>query len=201
MKLLVLLAWVVYVHFFLRIFFSDFRIGNFFITLILFGVLLVLLIYWSIRVLTTPKASRRSESSGSSSSDQPDPARQAASAAQAPAYHYLTFRVAGTSFKNSDGSSRQTILRHLKFGDSPWADDPDRLTVTIDETSFDGQLALAVSVNGYQIGFVPKKDIATVEEVWQSSEKFRIVDVKIIGGGKTDDGDPLSYGCEITLRY
>lgn len=184
MKLLVLLAWVVYVHFFLRIFFSDFRIGNFFITLILFGVLLVLLIYWSIRVLTTPKAPR-----------------QATSAAQAPAYHYLTFRVAGTSFKNSDGSSRQTILRHLKFGDSPWVDDPDRFTVTIDETSFDGQLALAVSVNGYQVGFVPKKDIATVEEVWQSSEKFRIVDVKIIGGGKTPEGDPISYGCEITLRY
>ena len=199
MKLLVLLAWVVYVHFFLRIFFSDFRIGNFFITLILFGVLLVLLIYWSIRVLTAPKAPRRSGSSGSSSSHRPDP--QAVPAAQAPAYHYLTFRVAGTSFKNSDGSSRQTILRHLKFGDSPWADDPDRLTVTIDETSFDGQLALAVSVNGYQVGFVPKKDIATVEEVWQSSEKFCIVDVKIIGGGKTPEGDPISYGCEIKIRY
>lgn len=199
MKLLILLAWVVYVHFFLRIFFSDFRIGNFFITLLLFGVLLVLLIYWSIRVLTTPKAPRRAGSSGSSSSGQTDP--QAVPAAQAPAYHYLTFRVAGTSFKNSDGSSRQDILRHLKFGDSPWADDPNRLTVTIDETSFDGQLALAVSLNGYQVGFVPKKDIATVEEVWQSSEKFRIVDVKIIGGGKTPEGDPISYGCEIKIRY
>jgi cbb3-type cytochrome oxidase subunit 3 len=113
----------------------------------------------------------------------------------------FSFRVAGTTFPNEDGESRQAILRHLKFGDAPWADDPEDLLATIEETSIDGRQAFAVLVNGYQVGFVPKSMISRVAAAREHVATCFVSSVRIVGGGTDPDGNPLNYGCEITLDF
>ena len=89
----------------------------------------------------------------------------------------------------------------MKFGDEPWADDPEDLVVTIEEETFDGELALAVYVNDYQVGYVPKNLIQKVQRARQSVAACYVSDAKITGGGTASDGRELSYGCSITLEY
>lgn len=113
----------------------------------------------------------------------------------------ITFRVAGTTFDNDDGSSRQEILRHLKFGDAPWANDQDDLTATLEETEYDGQQAITVFINDYQVGFVPKTSIRQVAAARKHVATCYVSDVRILGGGADSEGRPLSYGCEITVEY
>jgi len=113
----------------------------------------------------------------------------------------FSFRVAGTTFSNEDGENRQDILRHLKFGDAPWADDPEDLLATFEETSIDGRQAFAVLVNGYQVGFVPKSMVPRVAAAREHVATCFVSSVRIIGGGTDPEGNPLNYGCEITLDF
>ena len=190
----VVLAWIAYLGALIQFLFGGLRIRNFFTTVLIVGVLFIVLFLWTLHKLTEPsKRTRRAEAT-----------RQAAgSSAPAPAADSgsVTFRVAGTTFDNSDGTSRQEILRHMKFGDEPWADDPEDLAVTIEEETFDGELALAVYVNDYQVGYVPKNLIQKVERARKSVATCYVSDVKITGGGTASDGRELSYGCSITLEY
>lgn len=118
-----------------------------------------------------------------------------------PKYTYFTFRVAGTTFKNADGSDRQKILRHIKFRDEPYAEEGTRLYAEIKETTFNGETAFIVLVNDYQIGFVPKKSILDVVDAF-SGKDFSITAIDVVGGGRDKEtGERLSYGCEITGRY
>ena len=192
----VVLAWIAYLGVFVQFLFGGLRIRNFFTTVLIIGVLFIVLFLWTLHQITEPskrarKAAAARQAAGSSA---PAPAPAADSGS-------VTFRVAGTTFDNSDGTSRQDILRHMKFGDPPWADDPEDLAVTIEEETFDGELALAVFINDYQVGFVPKNYIQKVEQARKSVATCYVSDVKITGGGTAADGRELSYGCSITLEY
>lgn len=187
----VVIVWIAYGFLFVRFLFHGFRIGSFFATLLIVGVLFILLFLWTVHKITQPTSKRTRQAAGSSS-----PASGSAASTGS-----ITFRVAGTTFDNDDGSSRQDILRHLKFGDEPWADDPDDLLATIEEETFNGELAFSVLVNGYQVGFVPKGYIQKVAKARQNVSSCYVSSVKITGGGTAEDGRKLSYGCTITLEY
>lgn len=192
----VILAWVAYCALFVRFLFHGLRIGNFITTALIIGALFILLVLWTVHHLTKPPERVRQAVDAWKASGSSAPA--AGSAADSGS---VTFRVAGTTFDNSDGTSRQEILRHMKFGDPPWADDPEDLAVTIEEETFDGELALAVYINDYQVGYVPKTLIQKVLRARQSVATCYVSDVKITGGGTASDGRELSYGCRITLEY
>lgn len=189
----VIVAWIAYLYFFVRFLFHGFRIGGFLATAGIAALLFIVLIVWTFRQLSKPGKKARQAVMNRQAA-----ARSAASGMDSGS---VSFRVAGVSFDNEDGTSRQEILRHLKFGDSPWANDPDDLVASIEETTFDGDLAFTVFVNGYQVGFVPKASVRKVSEALQHVATYFISSVRITGGGSGSDGRDLSYGCEISLEY
>lgn len=192
----VILAWVAYCALFVRFLLHGLRIGNFITTALIIGALFILLVLWTVHHITKPseRVQQAADALKASGSSAPAPVPAADSGS-------VSFRVAGTTFDNSDGTSRQEILRHMKFGDPPWADNPEDLLVTIEEEDYEGNLAFAVLINGYQIGFVPKSHIRQVEKAQQNISTCYVSDVKITGGGTAEDGRELYYGCKITLDY
>ena len=111
-------------------------------------------------------------------------------------YEHIKFKVKGVTFKNDDGSSRQTILRKLKFRDPPF---DEKVITSLEEYEFDGERALAICVNDLQIGSLPKEllDIA-FEHI---DDNLCISAVDVYGGGKDEDGERRNYGAEAYLRY
>lgn len=186
----VLLVASAYVYLTIRILFHSLRIVNFPVSIALVAIGFLAVPCWAIHRLTKP---RRRSSSAPAAAPAPE-------AAAVPEKETFTFRVAGTSFSNPDGSSRQTILRHMKFGDEPFAHGQDPLDVSISPVTFEGDPAFEIHINGYMIGYVPKKYIEKIDAI-SGAEDCTIKHVAIIGGGCDDDGKPLSYGCEITLAY
>ena len=192
----VAIAWVAYCVLFVQFLFHGFRIRDFITTILIVGVLFILLVLWTVHKLTEPSKRARKAAAARQAAGSPAPSSGSAAGSGS-----VTFRVAGTTFENDDGTSRQDILRHMKFGDAPWAEDPEDLMVTIEEETYEGEPAFAVFINDYQVGFVPKNYIQKVETARQNVASCFVSDVKITGGGTAEDGRKLSYGCSITLEY
>ena len=200
----IIIVWAAYIYAADRAVFHGFRIKDFPTTVIVFGVAFFVIAFWSGIHLTKSaarKAQRRAAAQPPQQSPRPSSSASGTrgSSAGTGGSHEITFRVAGTSFSNDDGTARQDILRALKFGDAPYSSgsDPD---VDIEETTFDGELALAVTVNGFLIGFVPKSSISKVKAALDSFA-WTADACRVIGGGNSATGEPLSYGCEITVSW
>lgn len=194
---LVLLAFIGYMWLVERVIFEGLRIGSFLTSLGALFALGVALAIWALRHLTRP--SRRPAAPA------PQPAPPAAAPAGSAASFGLretTFRVAGVTFDNDDGTSRQEILRGLRWRESPYASGDDDLTLTTAffETEYIGQPAIEVHINDYMIGHVPKSRIPDVSAAIASCS-CTVDDVAIYGGGYDDDGIRHSYGCEITISW
>ncbi len=112
----------------------------------------------------------------------------------------VTFRVAGVTFDNDDGSSRQEILRHLRFRDEPYVDEDAELMVNFVESEYEGQLAIEVWINDYQVGHVPKSKISQVKAA-MDSHAWTVDSCSIYGGSRDESGEKHSYGCEISLSW
>lgn len=185
---LILIAWFAYVYLIDRCVFHGLSFGGFLQTVAVLAILFIVLMVWSVRRMLRPAAGKQQAA--------PRPAAPAGTDSGS-----ITFRVAGTTFDNDDGTSRQEILRHLKFGDEPWADGPEDLNAELEETEYNGETAFAVLINGYQVGNVPRANIPQVITAREHVATCYVSSVRILGGGTGSDGKPLSYGCEITLEY
>ena len=194
---LVILLWAAYAWFAYQIITHNIQIANFPTSTAILVISFFVLIFVSVKILITPSRKQREAVRRAAAAQY---AANRATVATADSGTF-TFRTAGTTFANDDGTSRQDILRHLKFGDPPYADDPDDLAVDLQEMSHDGQPAIAVLVNGYQVGFVPKNYIRQVQNALAHVSTCYVSDVRIIGGGTSDDGRRLCYGCEIALTF
>lgn len=106
----------------------------------------------------------------------------------------FTFNVAGVTFKNGR-KSRQTILRQIKYKDSPF---DQRLDVKLEQYDFEGRPAISVTVNGEMIGNVPKEH---TDFFLQNADKMLgVKNLEIVGGGTSRYTDEkLSYGAKITV--
>ena len=104
---------------------------------------------------------------------------------------YMTFRVAGVTFNNDDGTNRQEIIAQIKK-DRDYNSTENKLDLK--EFSYDGKPALAVFIDGKQVGNVPATN---VDFLLEKIEKERLVSAKLkfLGGGD------LTYGIEITLGF
>lgn len=185
--------WVIYLYIAYQIFFNNLRFNDFQTTLTYFTLLSILLIifsfvYWK---WLRPRKHKKAESSISS----PSHPKNIKSSIKT-----ISFNVAGTTFPNDDGTSRQRILRAIKFGDAPYANTSGDMDIHIEESSFEGETAFEVYINDYQIGYVPKSKIAEVKKAFDT---FTCTEdsAEIVGGGNTEDGSALSYGCIVTISY
>ena len=101
----------------------------------------------------------------------------------------IEFHVAGVTFNNGK-KPRQEILEDIYFMEPPFDDSVD---VTFERTDFEGELAIAVYANKIQLGYVPKKIINELDEMWSGNY---VAACNVIGG---DDGK--SYGCIIEAYF
>lgn len=111
-------------------------------------------------------------------------------------YVFAPIKIAGVTFNNDDGVSRQLILRKLHFHDSPFNEYAD---VEIKQYDFNGQSAFGVYVNNMQIGNIPSDLMPFIQENINRIDSISYIDV--YGGGRSKDGQSISYGCKITLRF
>lgn len=105
---------------------------------------------------------------------------------------YFSFRVAGVTYKNGN-KSRQAILRKIKHGDDPF----NYVDWTLEKYDFEGSPAVGVYANGEQVGNVPKDELPRILDCWDRIKS--VYRAEIHGGGTNDSGNPLNFGCEITL--
>lgn len=112
-------------------------------------------------------------------------------------YEFITYRIAGVTFNNEDGSNRQNILRHIKFRDPPF--DSETFNIIFDEYEYDGEPAIRVIIQGVTIGNLPKEDVGTF--LTKKNAFNAVTDLTIVGGGLDDSGMRLSYGARIIVRY
>ena len=97
------------------------------------------------------------------------------------------FTVAGVSYNNDDGSSRQRNLVKILGIQKVF-----KPRIRLHEYSFRGQRALYVVVNGLIVGNVPADEVATVNHI---NQRINDISISIYGGGYGK-----YYGAEVTLH-
>ena len=113
-----------------------------------------------------------------------------------PEFIFERFNVAGVTFKNGR-KSRQTILRKIKFRDEPYS---DGLELGLSYYEYEGAPAYNVTVNDEIIGSVPADKVAHIDALMDAGKIVGVTYINVYGGGKDNDGNPLSYGAEITIK-
>lgn len=108
-------------------------------------------------------------------------------------YIYLTFKVAGVTYKNGR-KTRQAILRAFKWGDE------EMETLEFEPYTYEGRPAVYVKINDQVIGNIPSEYVERFLELERLYHREH-QDCTIYGGNKKDDGSRTNYGCEITLKY
>lgn len=89
--------------------------------------------------------------------------QEAAKRQSEPAHWNLQFNVAGVTFENADGSSRQEIIEDFRRRFVAGKLDDARLE--LEDYKYKGELAYRVVINGRCVGNVPKNRIAQVREL------------------------------------
>ena len=97
--------------------------------------------------------------------------------------------------KNEDGSSRQSVLRKLKFNDPPFDEGAE---LELSRYEWEGKPALAVLANGLQIGNIPANDVDFLIKNWERIIGF--TNCHVYGGGCGEDGEQKSFGVEVVLQ-
>lgn len=97
------------------------------------------------------------------------------------------YRVVGVTFDNEDGASRQDILEAIANAEPPY----EVCEVSLDRYEYREETAVAVNVNGDQIGNISKKDI---DEVLDDLGRAERIVLNVHGG---ENGK--SYGASVTL--
>lgn len=108
-------------------------------------------------------------------------------------YIFLSFKVAGVTFKNGR-KTRQAILRAFKWGDE------DIETIDLEPYIFEGNDAVYVKFNDQIIGNIPSECVQTFLDYEEKYKRDNIA-CDIYGGNKLDDGSRTNYGCELYIRY
>lgn len=120
----------------------------------------------------------------------------AATPAPKPDFEFMQVKVAGVTFQNADGTGRQTILRQIHFHDSPF---DEYIDLELRRYEYDGQPAYGVYANNLQIGNIPADKVQFVSDNWKRLDSLSAINV--YGGGRNKEGKPISYGCEIFLKF
>lgn len=107
-------------------------------------------------------------------------------------YEYKTCCVAGTTFKNDNGGSRQELLKKIRYRGAPYRTDPD---IRLEKTLYDGEDAIAVYADANQIGWIPKSDLSSILPRF---DRYKDVDQFSMNGGGSGG---KKYGIDIRIRF
>lgn len=110
-------------------------------------------------------------------------------------FEFKTVRLVGVSYKNNDGSSRQTLLRKLRYKDPPFDKEFD---VNICQYEFGDEDAIRIDAAGKTLGHIPRNLVEYFVDNWGRIDCVTAIDV--VGGGRADDGTYLNYGADVTIR-
>lgn len=112
-------------------------------------------------------------------------------------YEYVEIPVAGVTH-NVGKTSRQSILRKIKFLDPPF---DHGVYIELRQVEFEGENAVEIWINNeHHIGYVPKEMVKDVL-VYFEKPGVKLTNIEVVGGGKDADGESLSYGARIYMRY
>ena len=110
-------------------------------------------------------------------------------------FEYLEIKVAGVTFKNDKGPTRQTLLKKIKERSAPFN---EYLEISINQYDFEGELAYSICVNDRQIGNVPKSQVQYLHD---NIERFvAITGINVYGGYRDENGYFKSYGAVVTVK-
>lgn len=129
------------------------------------------------------------------SAPEPIPVSAAAIPTPQPAFEFVQIKVAGVTFKNEKGVTRQTILRKINFHDNPF---DEYIELELRCYEYEGKPAYGVYANGLQIGNIPADNVQFISDNWERIDSVSAINV--YGGGRNSEGYAISYGCEITLK-
>lgn len=103
-----------------------------------------------------------------------------------------TFKVAGVTFRNEDGSSRQAILRDIfkEYGGFT-------TSVSLEEYEFEGKPAIRVLLAGDCVGNIPATDVKKLLDL----EKKGIDYIHAFVEDFEDDDEKTKYYCELSVVY
>lgn len=111
-------------------------------------------------------------------------------------FETVLVKVAGVTFDNENGKSRQAILKRLKSKEKRF-EHPDE--IELKKTTYKGKDAIAIFVDGDQVGNVPADQVPYLIENWD-----RIYDtpnIDVYGGGFNEiTEEKKNYGAELTIR-
>lgn len=104
------------------------------------------------------------------------------------------FKVVGVTFKNDDGTSRQTLLRKMYFGKAPFNSD-EGVSITIEESTYEGNPAFPVFAEGYQVGYISKEDVPFFVKRWKDFDS--VISVDVSDGCADNEEHNIIYGMVI----
>ena len=101
------------------------------------------------------------------------------------------FAVAGVTFKNDDGKSRQKILKTLCEGEeSGWE------AADLEECDYNGSPAIQVLTDEGCVGFIRHSDVQTVRRILQSKVYSTNIDIETF----ENEDDKTIYRCDVNLK-
>lgn len=101
----------------------------------------------------------------------------------------VEFAVAGVTFKNDDGTSRQSILKRMSK--------EDFVVTSLGEFEYEGSPAVAVLLDDERIGSVPGKSLPDVLPLFTEGKKLSSI-TSDIEDFEDEDGKKI-YRCDVTL--
>lgn len=105
-------------------------------------------------------------------------------------YQYIAYKIVGVTFKNGR-KSRQTILRHIKYLDSPF--DTNKAEVSVIPFLYENHPAFEIRVNNEPVGNISAEDISSLNEIY--SQIVDVFTLQVKGNGKEQP-----FGAEIVFR-
>lgn len=105
-------------------------------------------------------------------------------------HEHMMIRVAGVTFKNDDGSSRQAVLKRLAENHS------DGYFVSLEPYWYEDDTAFRVLCDGVCVGNVPKDNVHDVIDIWDD-----IKSITIHAESFENDNDNTIYRADLVILY
>lgn len=106
-------------------------------------------------------------------------------------FRYLEFPVAGVTFSNEDGKSRQKILKKLCDGEEQGWESAD-----LEECEYKGDPAIRVMTDEGSVGFIRSSDVKTVLRILESRVYSTNIDIETF----EDEDEKTIYRCDVNLK-
>ena len=103
-------------------------------------------------------------------------------------------KVVGVTFNNTDGKSRQEIIRKCRVGEVVHL-------IREPKNTFDKNAIAVLTEREEQIGYISKDLAVELAPRFDAREPYAAEIFSLQGGGETEKKERLSYGCNIIIKF